>query len=246
MPHLARDAASASKSSRVKTKTSYNSKVVDGSSADRAYAELKRRILDNELAPGDQLLEQEGAVLLGMSRTPIREAMVRLAQEGLIEIRPRHGMRVARISPDDMREIYEILTALESYAAEAVAMRGVSASEFAPLEAALSDMEMALQKDDLVRWAKADERFHSQLVELAGNKRLSALVSTYREQSHRVRMTTLRMRPKPAASNRDHAALIKAIRKRDPELARRIHHGHRQTAGRVLIGLLQTHRLKNL
>jgi DNA-binding GntR family transcriptional regulator len=246
MPRLARVAASASKSSRVKTKPLDKNKMAGGSSANRAYAELKRRILDNELAPGDQLLEQEGAVLLGMSRTPIREAMVRLAQEGLVEIRPRHGMRVAGISPDDMREIYEILTALESYAAEAVAMRGLSASDLGSLEATLSDMEVALQKDDLVRWAEADERFHSQLVELGGNKRLSAAVSTYREQSHRVRMTTLRMRPTPTASNRDHAALIKAIRKRDPKLARRIHYGHRQTAGRVLIGLLQTHGLKSL
>jgi DNA-binding GntR family transcriptional regulator len=68
--------------------------------AEQAYRELKRRILDNELAPGAVLLEQELASLLGMSRTPVREAMVRLEKEGAVEIRPRHGMRVLPISAE--------------------------------------------------------------------------------------------------------------------------------------------------
>ncbi|MGL6180774.1 MAG: GntR family transcriptional regulator, partial [Aestuariivirga sp.] len=88
------------------------------SSAERAYRALKDLILGNQLPAGSQLLEQEAAQRLGMSRTPVREAMIRLEQDGVVEIRPRHGMRVLPVSSRDMREIYEVLTALESAAAE--------------------------------------------------------------------------------------------------------------------------------
>ena len=71
--------------------------------ADRAYAEVKRRILDNEMPAGYQILEQELAEMLDMSRTPVREAMIRLAEEGMVEIRPRHGLRVLPLSASDMQ-----------------------------------------------------------------------------------------------------------------------------------------------
>jgi DNA-binding GntR family transcriptional regulator len=71
--------------------------------AERAYRELHRRIPDNDLAAGTVLLEQELASLLSMSRTPVREAMVRLAEEGMVEIRPRHGMRILPVSAETCR-----------------------------------------------------------------------------------------------------------------------------------------------
>jgi len=83
----------------------------------QAYAELKRRILDHEYPAGHQATEPDVAADLGMSRTPVREALIRLAQEGLVEVVPRRGMRVVPLSPADMQEIYEVLTALESEAA---------------------------------------------------------------------------------------------------------------------------------
>ena len=80
---------------------------------DAAYREIRQRILDNVWPPGHRALEQEVALALGMSRTPVREALMRLAAEGLVEVIPRHGMRVLPVSPADMQEIYQILTALE-------------------------------------------------------------------------------------------------------------------------------------
>ena len=73
---------------------------------DKAYIELKRRILENELPPGTQLMEVELAELLKISRTPAREAMTRLEAEGFVEIRARHGMKVKPVSVSDMNEIY--------------------------------------------------------------------------------------------------------------------------------------------
>ena len=94
-----------------------------GTLVDTAYQDIRRRILDNIWSPGYQALEQDIASQLGMSRTPVHEALTRLAKEGLVEVAPRRGMRVLPVSPNDMKEIYEILTALESMAASLLAAR---------------------------------------------------------------------------------------------------------------------------
>jgi DNA-binding GntR family transcriptional regulator len=130
------------------------------SATQRAYLELRRRILDNRLPAGSQHLEQELAQTLGMSRTPVREALIRLAEERLVEVRPRHGARVLPVSAGDMREIYELLCELEALAARRVAERGLGPAETAMLEKTVTDMLEALKRDDLDAWAEADRRFH--------------------------------------------------------------------------------------
>lgn len=213
---------------------------------ERAYGEIKRRILDNELPPGTQMLEVEVAELLGMSRTPVREALIRLADEGLIEVRPRHGMRVRPLSPGDMAEIYDILTSLESTAAGLLARRGLSPEQDAELAGAIADMEAALARDDLLAWAEADERFHRGLVDFCGNGRIRDILGQVWEQQHRARIATLRLRPRPVQSNRDHAAVLAAIRRGDAAEAERVHHAHRRSSGDMLVGLLRAHGLGNL
>jgi len=217
--------------------------IARGSAADRAYAELKRRILRNEMPIGRLYLEQELADSLRMSRTPVRETLIRLAQEGLVEVRPRHGMLVRAVSADDMREIYEVLTCLEATAAGLLAARRPSAAELVPLRRAVEEMDQALQRDDLETWAEADERFHRLLVELCGNSRLRAAVGSVLDQAHRVRLLTLRLRPKPTASNLDHAQVLTAVARGDVEAAQRVHRAHREKAGRMLINILMRHGL---
>ena len=98
---------------------------------------------------------------------------------------------------------------------------------------AVRDMDQALDADDLPAWARADERFHTLLVDASGNRRLAALVGQLC-----ARMSTLRLRPKPTKSNRDHEALVEAIEKGDPARAHDIHHRHRERAGAMLVELL--------
>ncbi len=167
---------------------------------DEAYEQVRRRILDNQWPPGHRALEQEVALALGMSRTPVREALLRLQSEGLVELIPRHGMRVLPVSPTDMREIYQVLTALECMAAELLAQRKPTAEELEPLVAATRAMDKALKAENLDAWAAADERFHAQLVELAGNRQLQATVLNYWDRAHRARLFTLRLRPAPVNS----------------------------------------------
>jgi len=216
------------------------------SMVDAAYRAIRQRILDNLWAPGYQALEQSLALELGMSRTPVREACIRLANEGLVEVVPRHGIRVLPVAPSDMREIYEILTSLESTAAELVANTRPSALELAPLEKATRDMEKSLKRDDLDAWAEADERFHRQLMQLCGNAKLAAIVFNYWDRAHRARMVTLRLRPKPVNSTREHLEILGAIRRGDAAAAGALFRAHRERASKELTDLLQRHRLNQV
>ncbi|MEI6301362.1 MAG: GntR family transcriptional regulator [Betaproteobacteria bacterium] len=210
------------------------------------YDLIRRRILDNVYPPGHQALEQELASELGISRTPLREALIRLQNEGLVEVIPRHGMRVLPVSATDMKEIYEILTALESIAAELVVMRKPSERELTSLEAATRDMAKALRTDDLDAWAGADERFHRELIELSGNRMLVQSVLNYWDRAHRARMFTLRLRPKPADSTKEHMALVERIRAGDAAGAFELNRAHRQRGSRELLAILERYRLQQL
>lgn len=213
---------------------------------DEAYRAIRQRILDNVYPPGHRALEQELAEQLGISRTPLREALIRLRNEGLVEIIPRHGVRVMPLSATDMKEIYEILTALESMAAELAARRKPGNAELEPLERASRDMARALKADDLDAWAEADERFHRTLIELSGNRLLMQAVLNFWDRAHRARMFTLRLRPKPANSTREHKALVERIRAGDAQGAFDCTRAHRERGSRELLAIIEHYRLQQL
>lgn len=207
--------------------------------AEQAHARIKALILDNLLPPGSQCLEGELALRLGLSRTPVREAMVRLEQEGLIVITPRHGMRVSPIAATDMREIYDVLASLEPMAAELLARRPVPGSGLRRLEDACAAMEGALAAQDRPGWATADEAFHLGLAELCGNRRLAGMVMQVWDQSHRARLFTLQQRALPARSTAEHRAVLQAIAAGDAEGARELYRQHRRRSGEELIAIIE-------
>ena len=217
-----------------------------GSLVESAYRTMRKRILDNVWAPGFRALEQALALELGMSRTPVREALMRLQNEGLVEVIPRHGMSVLPVSADDMRDIYEMLTALESSAAELAVRRRPSAAALKSLRDASRDMARALKADDLDGWAAADESFHHQLVMLSGNRLLIEAVQNCWDRAHRARMVTLRMRPKPTPSTREHMEVVEKIRAGDARGAFEAHRAHRERGSRELLAILEHYRLNNL
>ena len=217
-----------------------------GSLVDAAYEQIRRRILDNIWPPGHRALEQEVALALGMSRTPVREALGRLRNDGLVEIIPRHGMRVLPVSPTDMREIYEILTALECMAAELLALRRPGEEQLKPLVDATKAMDKALKADDLDAWAAADERFHRALIDAAGNRQLQVTVLNYWDRAHRARMFSLRLRPKPVNSTREHTELVERLRAGDADGAAKVNRAHRERASRELLAIFERFKLAQM
>jgi DNA-binding GntR family transcriptional regulator len=207
---------------------------------------LKSMILDNRLAPGSNHLESELAKLLGMSRTPVREATLILAAQGLLEVKPRHGVRILALSSRDMSEIYEILTELESLAAELAAGKSLSDEEFIAAEKAISDMDQALEENNREAWAMADEAFHNELARLGGNQRIANILAMYNDQVRRARFLTLHLRPDPGKSNQDHNDVLDAIRQGDAQRARTLHRAHRMQAKIMLVGLLKKYGFHNV
>ena len=153
---------------------------------------------------------------------------------------------VLSVSPADMAEIYTVLTALEGAAAELVALRKPSEAELRPLMQATRAMEAALKKDDLDAWAAADERFHQALVALSGSRLLAQTVANFWDRAHRARMVTLRLRPKPDNSTREHRALVEKLRSGDAAGAIEVNKAHRRRASRELLELFERLRLQHL
>ncbi|HBK06312.1 MAG TPA: GntR family transcriptional regulator [Acetobacteraceae bacterium] len=225
---------------------SSNPAVPTGSLVETAYRTLRQRVIDNAWPPGYRALEQELALELGMSRTPLREALVRLQNEGLVEVIPRHGMRVLPVSADDMRDIYQMLTALEAMAAELAARRRLTRAQLKPLLDAAAATEHALNAEDLDAWASADESFHRNLVELSGNRLLVEVARNCADRAHRARAVTLRMRPKPTHSTREHMDVVEKIRAGDARAAFDAQRAHRERGTRELLAILEYHQLKTL
>jgi DNA-binding GntR family transcriptional regulator len=215
---------------------------------DDAYRALKEAIRENAFPPGYQGSELEIAQKLGMSRTPVHEAVIRLQEEGLVRVLPRRGVVVCSISPDDIREIYDVIIALESAAAELLASkpRSERIKIAAELESANVEMQNALDADDLTTWAKGDEVFHRLLVERCGNQRLARMLSTIMDQSHRARILTLRLRPKPIDSVPQHRRIVEAIKEGDVASAREFTKVHRTTARDLVVPLLTQYGMKFL
>lgn len=216
------------------------------SNSQRAVQQLRELIFEGELPAGSDHLESELAGRLNMSRTPVREAVLTLEAQGLLELRPRKGVRILPLSPDDMAEIYDILTELESLAAEEAAKQGYSELDLSALVEAIDQMDTAIADSNLEEWAIADDAFHAELVSLGRNGRVVSIVNMMSDQVRRARATTLFIRPLPTKSNEDHRRVYQAIKDGNADVARSAHRAHRQHSKDVLVELLRTHRLRYL
>ena len=216
------------------------------SNTQRAVDELRQMIFRGDLGPGSDHLEGELADKLGMSRTPVREAALTLEAQGLVSVRPRKGVRVLAVSPKDMRDVYDVLTELESLAAENAARQGYDRRDLRALADSIAAMDEALFRDDRQAWADADDAFHRELVRLGQNKRVESIAAMMEDQVRRAKQITLNMRPLPSRSNQDHRDVMGAIAAQDPASARRIHRRHRKEAREMLLHLLEKHQLRHL
>ncbi|OZC55535.1 hypothetical protein CH267_13250 [Rhodococcus sp. 06-621-2] len=210
------------------------------SSAERAYRTIKDAIVRGHLAPGVTVSEAQLAKQLSMSRTPVHQATARLEAEGWIAIAARSGVTVAPLDPTDLENAYETLMALEGTAAARLARRPISGDDIDSLliEACVR-CEEALAADNLTLWAERDNEFHSLLLNSCGNIHLCRAASTVSDQSHRARLLTVELRPKPVDSNADHRRIVAAVAERNPDAARIALEEHRRRGMTTLIPIIR-------
>ncbi|MEP2781696.1 MAG: GntR family transcriptional regulator [Pseudoruegeria sp.] len=216
------------------------------SNTQRAIDAMREMIFSGELTAGSDHLESELAQRLDMSRTPVREAALTLESQGLLEMRPRKGVRILSVSSGDMREIYDVLTELESLAVRRAASFGYSNADLVHLANAMKEMEATIEAGELEDWADADGKFHTELVRLGKNKRLEAIAGIMSDQVRRARTITLFMRPVPTQSNQDHRLVYEAIQSGQSDHASALHRAHMERARDVILALLERHRLKRV
>jgi len=198
----------------------------------RAADELRDRILTGALHRGSRLDLDELTAEFGISRTPVREALLELSYEGLVEVAPRSGITVLGITPDDAIDNFAILAALAGKAAEWATER-ITEAQIAELQE-LADAIFGA--DDVVT---ANRRFHRALNLASGSPRLL----TYLRQAVRVVPASyfILFPERESTSRTEHAALLSAIRKGDGPAARAIAEAHVLDAGAALGDYLRTH-----
>jgi DNA-binding GntR family transcriptional regulator len=206
---------------------------------ERAYRIIKDRIMDATWGPGFNAFEPDIAEQLGFSRTPVREALVRLEEEGLITLVPRRGVFVTPLAEDDISDTYFVLAGLEAMAAELIAKGTNVAQVLEQMSAALLNMDASLERGDLRAWADADADFHHALVNGANNRKLAELASLVTGLAMRARFVTLPYRTAPKKSQSEHHMMMEAISNGDWKLAAKITRQHRLNGLQTILKALR-------
>jgi DNA-binding GntR family transcriptional regulator len=186
--------------------------------AERVYTHVKQAVLDRSYEGGTLLTEGDLAVAVGVSRTPVREGLLRLEAEGLIKLYPKKGALVLPVSAQEIADVVETRLLVEEHAVRKV----LPASErlLRRLEELLDEHEEYQATGDLAKAADADRSFHAEIVRGAGNAILAQLYDQLRDRQLRMGVQVMRAEPHRVARNvADHAEILAALRAGDGDLA---------------------------
>lgn len=182
---------------------------------DVVFNTLRQAILKGELKPGERLMEIQLANKLGVSRTPVREAIRKLELEGLVLMIPRKGAEVADITRQDMEDVLEVRTALEELAVKD-ACDHITDAQLSELKKASNEFKKALlEGKDLVTCADADMHFHDVILSATNNRRLIQMLNNLSEQMYRYRMEYLKDERTHKTLIEEHDAIRRALKKHD-------------------------------
>lgn len=188
---------------------------------DVVFNTLRQAILRGELKPGERLMEIQLANKLGVSRTPIREAIRKLELEGLVLMVPRKGAEVAEITEKSLRDVLEIRKVLEELAVQ-LACEKITQEEIVQLERAAKEFERIVKNKDVTKVAEADVRFHDVIYMATDNQKLISLLNHLREQMYRYRVEYLKRPESHTKLIKEHQQIIEYIQRREKDAASEI------------------------
>ena len=192
---------------------------------DVVFNTLRQAILRGEMEPGERLMEIQLAQKLGVSRTPIREAIRKLELEGLVIMIPRKGAEVAHITEKDMKDVLEVRSTLEELVVE-LAIKNVTDEKIEELKCANKVFESAIESKDAVNIVEADVKFHDILYSMTNNARLIQIINNLREQMYRYRLEYVKDARTHSIIISEHNDIIKQIRDKNVPVAKTVIHQH--------------------
>ena len=184
----------------------------------RAHEHLREEIISGRLTPGTELQEVALAESLGVSRGPIREALGRLAAEGLVTVRPRRGAVVRALSAEEFLEAYQVREALEVMAVR-LAVPRLTAADVAGMQRLIEEMSALADAEDVQGFFETNGAFHQVFFEVAGNRMLAEQYRQLRDQIDRHRLRSLELRGNVRRSIAEHRAILRAVEAGDVERA---------------------------
>lgn len=192
---------------------------------DVVFNTLRNAILRGDLKPGERLMEMHLANKLGVSRTPIREAIRMLEQEGLAVTIPRKGAQVAKMTEKDLQDVLEIRDALDELAVSMACQR-MTLELLLELKESMKGFEIATRSGDVRKIVEADEAFHNVIYRMADNPKLETIVNNMREQTYRYRYEYVKGNSTYNQLIDEHAKIIAGFEKKDSEYVKAIMHTH--------------------
>lgn len=185
----------------------------------KVYHILKKRIIEEDLKPGEKILEVNIAEQLGVSRTPIREALRELAAEGFVKMIPNQRMVVSNVSIEDIKEVLQVRILLEGFAAP-IAAKKINKGEIKKLEKIIEKMNISVSKDDAVAYSNLNGEFHNLILKVCGNKRFIKICANLSGSDYRFRIRALRDNSERLKySLKEHQEIVDALKKKDSEQA---------------------------
>jgi DNA-binding GntR family transcriptional regulator len=192
---------------------------------DVVFNTLRQAIITGEFAPGERLMEISLAERLGVSRTPVREAIRKLELEGLVVMIPRKGAEVAKITEKSLQEVLEVRCALEELAVELACQRITEEGKEQLLQSH-ENFKQAVHNGDNLEIADSDEAFHECIFEQTNNRRLLQIINNLKEQMYRYRMEYVKDIGYHEALIKEHEKMLQAILSGDEQAAREIMRNH--------------------
>lgn len=191
----------------------------------KTYHILKRAIIRGDLTPNSKLILTEIAKSLGISITPIREAINKLASEGLVTIIPNKGMIVKEINIDDFQEILQIRAFLDGLIVK-ISLQKIADKEIDEMMEIIHEMEQCVKEDDRITYNDLDIKFHDIFLNIAGNNTLKEIYNKLTEQGYRFRLRTLKITDRMNKSLEEHKEIAFNVKERNLDEAVRVSQKH--------------------
>lgn len=201
---------------------------------------LRNAIIEGVLKPGERLMEIQVSEELGVSRTPVREAIRKLELEGFVVMIPRRGTYVSDLSIKDINEVFEVRTALDVLAAGMAAER-ITVDELEQMERLLVELGEYIEQNDIEKIVEADSKFHDLLYSASRNTRLVGIINNLREQLTRFRSLSMSYPGRLKEMLGEHTRLVESLGLRNVSLAKRLAGEHMANAEQTLLKNMLEH-----